>query len=242
MPLEYLIQGTGNLVFGPSPWRQLPVEEGVFKRDPRNPVGDWNMIFVPYCTGDIHAGVNTDVEVKDVPGKQQFVGYTNFGLFLKSFGPAFASAKTILLTGSSAGGFGTLLNFDRTQECKEEAEAAIESESLGVPVHRRVYNLLRSDPDLWEAGPNKLGKLLGMSSRRLRRRLVSEGKRLSGLIEDARLDRARYFLVETDVAIKSIAERLGYSEPSAFHCAFKRWTGQTPARYKRDQRAIALAS
>ncbi|MFT3923931.1 MAG: pectin acetylesterase-family hydrolase [Myxococcales bacterium] len=116
MPLEYLIQGTGNLVFGPSPWRQLPVEEGVFKRDPRNPVGDWNMIFVPYCTGDIHAGVNTDVTVKDVPGVQQFVGYTNFGLFLESFGPSFASAKTILLTGSSAGGFGTLLNFDRTQE------------------------------------------------------------------------------------------------------------------------------
>lgn len=125
---------------------------------------------------------------------------------------------------------------------KEEADSALECETLGVPVHRRVYNLLRSDPALWDAGPNKLGKLLGMSSRRLRRRLISEGKSLSGLIEDARLDRARYLLLETDVAIKSIAERLGYSEPSAFHRAFKRWTGQTPGRYKRDQRAISLAS
>ncbi|MFT3923930.1 MAG: AraC family transcriptional regulator [Myxococcales bacterium] len=124
---------------------------------------------------------------------------------------------------------------------KEEADATLESEMVGVPVHRRVFNLLKSDPTLWEAGPNKLGKLLGMSSRRLRRRLVSEGKTLSGLLEEARLERARYLLLETDVTIKSIADRLGYSEPSAFHRAFKRWTGQTPAAYKRDQRAILLA-
>jgi AraC-like DNA-binding protein len=126
---------------------------------------------------------------------------------------------------------------------KEEAEAAMEAEASGVPVHRRVYNLLKTDPSLWDAGPRALGKLLGMSPRRLRRSLLSEGKNISGLIEEARLDRARYLLAETDIAIKNIAERLGYSEPSAFHRAFKRWTGQTPGRYKRDHRgALSLAS
>jgi hypothetical protein len=118
MQLTYLIEGTDNLLLGPSPSpnRQLPPVEGIFKPDARNPVGDWNMIFVPYCTGDIHAGVNKDIEVPGVAGTQQFTGYSNYGSFLESYGPAFVDAEQVLLTGSSAGGFGTLLNFDRTQE------------------------------------------------------------------------------------------------------------------------------
>jgi len=32
--------------------------------------------------------------------------------------------------------------------------------------------------------------------------------------------------------IKRIADRVGFSEVSAFHRAFKRWTGLTPARYR----------
>jgi hypothetical protein len=116
LPLEFLIFGTGNLVWGPDWIRQTAPDQGVFKRDPRNPVGDWNMIYVPYCTGDIHAGSRENVEVPNVPGKQQFVGYKNLGLFLKSFGPSFANNKQVLLTGSSAGGFGSLLNYDRFSE------------------------------------------------------------------------------------------------------------------------------
>jgi hypothetical protein len=117
LPIELLIGGAPNLIFGPNKERQIAPEEGIFKRnEPRNPVTDWDMIYVPYCTGDIHSGTNKDVTVKDVAGKHQFVGYTNFGLFLDSFGPSFAGADRVLLTGSSAGGFGSLLNYDRTQE------------------------------------------------------------------------------------------------------------------------------
>jgi AraC-like DNA-binding protein len=34
-------------------------------------------------------------------------------------------------------------------------------------------------------------------------------------------------------SIKAISDRLGFSEPSAFHRAFKRWTGRTPTEYGR---------
>lgn len=98
--------------------RQQPTETGIFKRDEQNPVGDWSMVWVPYCTGDVYGGTKRDASV---PGTklppQQFVGYHNVGLFLEHFGPRFKGmVDKVLLTGSSAGGFGTLLNFDRTQE------------------------------------------------------------------------------------------------------------------------------
>jgi hypothetical protein len=133
LPIELLIGGTINLVLGPDAQRQVAPDEGVFKRDPRNPVADWNMIYVPYCTGDIHSGSREDVMVDGVAGKQQFVGYKNLGLFLKSFGPSFMNAKQVLLTGSSAGGFGSLLNYDRFQEFFKGQEVLAISDS-GLPM------------------------------------------------------------------------------------------------------------
>src|SRR5690606_9065497 len=52
-----------------APWSGL----GIFHEDPAlNPVGDWNFVVVPYCTGDVHAGDRSDVEVPGVEGVQQF--------------------------------------------------------------------------------------------------------------------------------------------------------------------------
>lgn len=116
LPTQSLIDATGNVLLGPDKNRQIAPDEGVFKRDPKNPVGKWSMIYVPYCTGDVFAGQKPNGTVPGFDGPQQFVGYTNIGLFLESFGPSFANAEKVLLTGSSAGGFGTLLNYDRTQE------------------------------------------------------------------------------------------------------------------------------
>jgi hypothetical protein len=133
LPIELLLEGTLNLLLGPDAERQVAPDEGVFKKDPRNPVADWNMIYVPYCTGDIHAGSREDVEVEGVDGKQQFVGYKNLGLFLQSFGPSFKNAPQVLLTGSSAGGFGSLLNYDRFQEFFKNQEVLAISDS-GLPM------------------------------------------------------------------------------------------------------------
>jgi hypothetical protein len=129
LPIQVLLEGTLNLVLGPDAERQVAPDEGVFKRDPRNPVADWNMIYVPYCTGDIHAGSREDVVVDGVEGKQQFVGFKNLGLFLNSFGPSFKNAPQVLLTGSSAGGFGSLLNYDRFQEFFKGQEVLAISDS-----------------------------------------------------------------------------------------------------------------
>ena len=91
-------------------------QRGVFNSsDANNPFKDWNLIFVPYCTGDVHAGSATGVTVpgSGSPTNQQFVGYRNVGLFLKRIVPTFPSVSKVLVTGSSAGGFGALVNYHR---------------------------------------------------------------------------------------------------------------------------------
>ena len=70
---------------------------------------DWSFVFVPYCTGDVHAGRRPDGAVDGV-GPQQFVGHSNLDAFLSRIVPTFAGAQQVLFAGSSAGGFGVLLN------------------------------------------------------------------------------------------------------------------------------------
>jgi hypothetical protein len=131
---ETFIAAGNNLLSGPDATRQLPPNEGILKRDSRNPVANWNMIFVPYCTGDVHAGSKPNATVPGISGQQQFVGYTNLGLILKSVGPSFSEAQKVLLAGTGAGGFGALLNMERTQDffAPQGAKVSVITDS-GIP-------------------------------------------------------------------------------------------------------------
>lgn len=84
---------------------------GLFNReDPDNPFREWSFVFMPYCSGDIFAGSNPDGL-----GGRAFVGYQNVGRWLEVIVPGFADATQVVLSGSSAGGFGSMWNFDRVQ-------------------------------------------------------------------------------------------------------------------------------
>lgn len=89
---------------------------GIFDRsDAQNPVKDYSMVYVPYCTGDVHAGNAPDTNVNGVAGAQQFVGYANISEYLQRLVPTFAASTQVLLTGESAGGFGAAANFEHVQ-------------------------------------------------------------------------------------------------------------------------------
>jgi hypothetical protein len=88
---------------------------GIFNRnDTSNPVADWSFVYVPFCTGDVHAGNKRDATVAGVPGKQQFVGYVNMTRYLARLVPTFPGLSKVLLTGVSAGGFGAAANYPQT--------------------------------------------------------------------------------------------------------------------------------
>jgi hypothetical protein len=89
---------------------------GVFDRNNmQNPVRDWNFVFVPYCTGDVHLGTNENGMVQGVAGAQKFVGRLNMEKYLHRIVPTFPNASQVLLTGVSAGGFGAAASAELVQ-------------------------------------------------------------------------------------------------------------------------------
>ena len=112
---EGILAGTGNAILqAPEPEPQDPNLErwksGLFKDDPANPVRDWNVVFVPYVTGDVFFGTRPNGTIPDVPGMFQFVGKINMQKFLGRIVPTFSDSQIVMLAGSSAGGIGALLN------------------------------------------------------------------------------------------------------------------------------------
>lgn len=74
---------------------------------------------------------------------------------------------------------------------------------------------------------------LNMPARRLRERLAMAGVRFNDLITDYRCRLAKELLLKTDERIEVIVERTGFSEPSTFYRAFKRWVGETPVEFRK---------
>jgi AraC-like DNA-binding protein len=77
-----------------------------------------------------------------------------------------------------------------------------------------------------------VARTMHMSRRTLHRQLASDGTSFTTLVDDLRRDLASRYLNERRMAIAEIAFLLGFSEASAFHRAFKRWFGCTPAEYR----------
>jgi AraC-like DNA-binding protein len=119
----------------------------------------------------------------------------------------------------------------------EAAERLVGSAGRQASFGDQLRSMLSREPNLCELGMARLARSMGVTQRTFRRRLSSEGLRVSDLLREARLARAREELSRTDRSIKEVAEQLGYSEPSAFHRAFRSWTGMTPAAYVRSSQA-----
>ncbi|WP_309887707.1 AraC family transcriptional regulator [Archangium sp.] len=102
-----------------------------------------------------------------------------------------------------------------------------EPEELSEAVRRLVMRDAREVPSLEEAA-----RQLSMSGRTLRRRLEAEGTRYQELVDEVRAAISKRHLGLRGLAVGEVAYLVGFSEPSAFHRAFKRWTGMTPQEFR----------
>lgn len=95
-------------------------------------------------------------------------------------------------------------------------------------VTHRIRELLGDDFRLAMPSFEELTGLLNMSARTLRRRLEREGTTYQRIKDNARRDAAITMLIRRGMSVCEVAERVGFSDPSAFHRSFKKWTGQAP--------------
>ena len=101
---------------------------------------------------------------------------------------------------------------------------------LAAAVRRRLRQTPPSNWTSFEA----MAAQMRMSASTLRHRLQAEGQNYAGIKDDIRRDLAIDRLMNTAGSISEIAADLGFSEPSAFYRAFRKWTGKSPAEFRRE--------
>lgn len=102
-----------------------------------------------------------------------------------------------------------------------------------APYGQRVRDLLMAGPHDARADIASVARALGLSERSLRRRLALEGSNFLEIVREARGAIAKSRLVRTRMSLQEIAYELGFASESAFHRAFRSWTGQSPGAFRR---------
>ena len=101
--------------------------------------------------------------------------------------------------------------------------------SLNARVRRRLRQCLPGEvPDF-----ERLAEQLNMTPATMRRRLHEEGESYQTIKDQLRRDLAISYLSHSSRSVMDIALELGFSERSAFHRAFRKWTGASPGEFRR---------
>jgi len=110
----------------------------------------------------------------------------------------------------------------------------VEPKPSALSITHRIRELLGDDFRCDMPSFEELTGLLNMSARTLRRRLEREGTSYQRIKDNARRDAAIAMLGREGMTVGEVAEWVGFSDPSAFHRSFKKWTGVSPGAFRRS--------
>ncbi len=102
--------------------------------------------------------------------------------------------------------------------------------STGARIRRRLRQSLPGELPEFE----RLAEDMNMTVATLRRRLHEEGTSYQSIKDQLRRDLAIGYLSHSKRSAMDIGLELGFSERSAFHRAFKKWTGASPGEFRRQ--------
>lgn len=120
------------------------------------------------------------------------------------------------------------------EQMANEKLAELARFDLVAEVKRAIGEMLESGNTSLEA----VAARLEMSPRRLRSQLAEANTSFNLVLADYRSRLARRLLARTDETIEQIVYLTGFSEPSTFYRAFKRWTNETPVEYRKRKRGV----
>lgn len=127
----------------------------------------------------------------------------------------------------------------------QDASAEVHARLLALAEERLVQ--MASSPDTWlgmvehtirraleDARPSltQVAASLGLAPRTLQHRLDQEGLQFRQLVDRLLQERALRLLGQAQLSVADVALKLGFANQSAFHHAFKRWTGQAPGAWR----------
>jgi hypothetical protein len=82
-----------------------------------NPFRNATMVYIPYCTGDLHAGDNVAHYVVGADDRTYYhKGLPDTVAFLSQVASTWRDPARVVFSGSSAGGYGATLNYDRMRQ------------------------------------------------------------------------------------------------------------------------------
>ena len=82
-----------------------------------NPFAAMNLAYIPYCTGDLHAGtLEADFTADNAARPTFFWGARDLDLFLQRIVPTFPHTQRVWIVGTSAGGFASFLVYDHVAQ------------------------------------------------------------------------------------------------------------------------------
>lgn len=119
---------------------------------------------------------------------------------------------------------------DRALQCylSRHADALIQRLRPDRSVAEQVRSHLAQALAKGEPKESLIARQLAMSPRTLQRYLRAEGVTFGQILDGVRHEMALSYLRDKNVGISDVAFLLGYTDPSTFFRAFRRWTGTTP--------------
>lgn len=120
-----------NLADGADVAAGAPATGGIFALDDdRNPFADWSMVFVPYCTGDLHLGDKTQDYGDGIVIRHN--GAVNARTALDTTAEEFPDAGQVVVAGSSAGSAGAPLYAGLASDLLPDAEVTLLADASGA--------------------------------------------------------------------------------------------------------------
>lgn len=104
-----------------------------------------------------------------------------------------------------------------------------QSDTMSYKVRTEIIRLLKGE----EPKLIMVARALGIGERSIQLRLDEEGTSFRELLEEVRKELALSHLKENKVSTADVSFLLGFSEPSVFSRAFKKWTGMSPNAYRK---------
>lgn len=116
---------------------------------------------------------------------------------------------------------------------RQHADSALASRSSGPPA--ALHDVAAMVSELLPRGRAQVdvvSRRLGISRRTLQRRITAAGTTWTELLTATRLRLAENLLRDPELTVDEVSVLVGYAEASAFHRAFRRWTGLSPGAWR----------